>query len=341
MIVELLFLLGINLLSITAIRRYAPILHLVDFPNVRSFHNKLIPRGAGIAFVSSALADLAIFHHQFWTLHWPILVALALVLAIGILDDRHDAAPWLKFVVIVLATLVLWDDGLLIDHVGKYFGIDLRLAWLALPFTLFAVAGFTNALNLIDGLDGLAGSLSLTILFGFYWLGAIHGDTMLTTLSLAFGVGVAVFLIFNWHPASIFMGDSGSLTLGFLISLLSIRALEYLPSVSVLYIGAVPLIDTLTAIIRRKRHGRSAMAPDRCHIHHLLVNRTNSVTQAVVWMVQLQLAMILVGLFLSKTMDQTLPLVLFGVVVWGVYHLIEKEIRRQGIDCYQEKSTED
>jgi len=340
MVIELLFLMTLNILLITAIRRYAPVLHLVDIPNQRSFHSDLIPRGAGIAFVSTALADLSIFHHSFWLAYGGILAAVLLVLTIGILDDRHDAAPRLKFVIISLATLVTWKNGLLIDHVGRYFGIDLSLGWLAVPFTLFAVVGFTNALNLIDGLDGLAGSLSLVMLFGFYWLGVLYDDAFLVTLSVTFGIGIVVFLIFNWHPASVFMGDSGSLTLGFLISLLSIRSLDYLPSVSVLYIGAVPLLDTLTSIIRRKRRGRSATAPDRCHIHHLLVRKTGSVPRTVIWMVQLQLTMTLVGLLLPKEMDQTLPLLLFVLIILGAYLLIQKEIRRLGIDCYQENVSD-
>jgi len=336
MLSELLFLSLGTAVLIRLLRRYAPALHLIDIPNQRSFHRRQTPRGAGIAFVLIALIDLLIFHRDFWVTHWPVLVAMATILGVGFLDDRHDAPPRLKFLVIAVATLILWDDGLVIDEVGRYFGTDLRLGWLALPFTLFAVTGFTNALNLVDGLDGLAGSLALAILGGFYWLGVLHHDPMLSTLSLAFGIGVLIFLFFNWNPASIFMGDSGSLTLGFLISLLSIHALNYLPSVSVLYIGAVPLLDTLTTMIRRKRQGRSATAPDRCHIHHLLVRRTGSVPQAVLWIMQLQLILMLIGLLLPREIDQTLPLILFLLIVWGSYLLVQREIRRQGIDCYPE-----
>ena len=134
------------------------------------------------------------------------------------------------------------------------------------------------------------------------------------------------------------MGDSGSLTLGFLISILSIRALEYLPSVSVLYLGAVPILDTLVVMIRRKRHGRSATAPDRCHLHHLLLQRSGSVPHTVVRMMILQMPFTAIGLLLPRGIDQTLPLLLFLAAVWAGLRWVERMIVSLGIECYPEES---
>ncbi len=314
--------------------RYAHTLRLIDEPNSRSVHRVSIPRGAGIAFTSAALSALLLFHTTFWTHHLPILLSMFLILAVGILDDRHDTSPRFKFFVIALATLVLWDDGMLIDKVGPYFGVEIRFGFLAIPFTFFALAGFTNAMNLIDGLDGLAGSLGGLILGSFLFLGWKYHDTILIELSTVFLVGLLTFLLFNWHPAAIFMGDSGSLTLGFLISILSIRALEYLPSVSVLYLGAVPILDTLIAMFRRKAHGRSAVAPDRCHLHHLLLHRNGSVPRTVFTILLLQMPFTAIGLLLPKGMDQTLPLLFFFGVLLAGYRWVAWMIRMEGIDCY-------
>lgn len=334
MLFELFYVFVVSAVGTSLLIRYASSLHLIDEPNQRSVHRTSVPRGAGIAFTLAALSALLLFHPSLWLRHLPIPVSIFLILAVGILDDRHDASPRFKFVVIALATLVLWDGGVLIDEVGRYFGMEIRFGFLTIPFTFFALAGFTNAMNLIDGLDGLAGSLGILILGSFLLLGVRYHDPLLVELSAVFLVGVLAFLLFNWHPASIFMGDSGSLTLGFLISILSIRALEYLPSVSVLYLGAIPILDTLIAMLRRKAHGRSSTAPDRCHLHHLLLHRNGSVPRTVFSILFLQMPFTAVGLLLAHGMDQTIPLLLFCVIIWGGYRWVEWMIRSEGIDCY-------
>ncbi len=332
--VESLYVFLASLTGTILLIRYAHTLRLIDTPNSRSVHHVSIPRGAGISFTLAALSALLIFHAMFWMHHLPILLSIFLILTVGILDDRHDVSPRFKFFVIALATLVLWDDGMLIDAVGSYFGVEIHFGFLAIPFTFFALAGFTNAMNLIDGLDGLAGSLGILILGSFLLLGWRHHDPLLTELSTVFLAALLAFLFFNRHPAAIFMGDSGSLTLGFLISILSIQALEYLPSISVLYLGAVPILDTLIAMLRRKTHGRSATAPDRCHLHHLLLLRSGSVPRTVFTMLLLQMPFTAIGLLLPKNIDQTLPLLFFLVMFWVGYRWVLWMIRSEGIDCY-------
>ncbi len=326
--------LGLTLVGIRLLQRFASRFHLIDEPNYRSMHAEPVPRGGGIVFVPAALLGFALASPGLFASHLPEMAALGVILGIGLLDDRHEAPPKMKFLVIALATLILWEEGLLIDHVGRYFGFELRFGWMALPFTFFALAGFTNAFNLIDGIDGLAATLALLILGGIAWLGWKAGDAYLLGLSLFFMAGVVGFLLFNWHPASIFMGDSGSLTLGFLIGMLSIHALSYLPSVSVLYLGAIPILDTLVAMIRRKRAGYSAMEPDRCHFHHLFLGRVKSVPKTVAVLALLQGGFIILGLSWRKGEDQTLALLLFLLMLLGVYRLVQLMIRAQGVECY-------
>jgi len=324
---------------ILLIRHFASSLHLIDEPNYRSSHTHPVPRGAGIAFTLAALAALYFSQDRLVALHGDILLALFSVLAIGILDDRHEAAPRTKFVVLLFATFLIWREGLRIDDVGRYFGFEIHLALLSFPFTYFAVAGFTNAMNLIDGIDGLAGSIVLLILTFFLILGYRHHDTFLISFSLFFIVGVTVFLYFNWHPASIFMGDSGSLVLGFVISILSIYSLKYIPSVAVLYLGAFPIVDTLVAMFRRKMQKYSVTQPDRCHIHHLLFHITGSIPQTVIIIVGVQFLFLLVAFFLPKNMDQGIALLLFFLILTIAYKAVLFTVRRYRIPCYRNDSS--
>ena len=153
---ELLFVFIATVVGIRRLIRYAPVLRLIDEPNRRSIHRIVVPKGAGIVFTLAALTGLLLFKGSCCLHHFPLFVSLLLILTVGILDDRHNATPRFKFFVIALATFVLWVDGLFIDTVGRYFGVEIRFGFLAIPFTFFALAGFTNAMNLIDGLDGLA-----------------------------------------------------------------------------------------------------------------------------------------------------------------------------------------
>lgn len=335
MLIEALTAFGLSWVLNNILVLYAPRLGLVDRPNPRSMHRHPIPRGAGIAFTLAALGTLVLFHPRLLHDHFPFFGALVMILAIGILDDRHEARPRTKFFIIALAVAILGFDGLLIDEVGRYFGIQVRFGYLALPFTFFALSGFTNAMNLIDGLDALAGTLAFWILGSLLLLGLLHRDQMLIWLPLLFMASLAAFLIFNWPPATVFMGDSGSLTLGFLIAALCIRALEYLPAVSMLYLGAVPIIDTLVAMIRRKLYGRSAIAADRCHLHHLLLRRTGSIIKTVLAILVLQMPFSAIGLLLPRNIEQAPALILFLLLVLVGYVWVRQMIRQEGIDCYE------
>ena len=324
----------ISTFFIWLIRYYAPQLGLMDTPNERSAHSKIIPRGAGIGFVFSVLLVLPFFYfelveHYFWT-----FIAITLVLIVGILDDHHDTSPRTKFIVIILSVVFISFDGIVINDVGSFFGIPIVLGWFALPFTMFAVSGFTNALNLIDGLDGLAATLSITILSIFAIVGYQHHDLFILVLATAFITALVAFLIFNWHPASIFMGDSGSLTLGFVISILAIKSLAYLPTISILFIAAIPILDTLVVMIRRKRNGKSFFTPDHCHLHHVFYYFFSKKTSKTVFsLFILQLVYSLTGLQLDKHNDEGILLLLFLLNVVLLYLFLHAMIKRQKRKC--------
>ena len=322
------------LIFIYLIKQFAQKLGLIDIPNERSTHVIHTPRGAGIGFFLAVLFSLALFQRQlFFDYPWTF-VALFFVFVIGVLDDMHDTSPNTKFIVFIIATVFLSFDGLIINNVGTYFGVPVTLGWFALPFTMFAVSGFTNAMNLIDGIDGLAATVSIIIFGAFLLVGYRHEDMFIVTLSLFFIAALAAFLVFNWHPASIFMGDSGSLTLGFAISVLAIKSLTYLPTVSILFIAALPIFDTLIVMTRRKRRGRSIFSPDRCHMHHIIKHFFKEDTRkTVIFFGILQAVYSITGLLQNKQMDEGYLMVLFLLNTFLLYMVLGAMIKRQKREC--------
>ena len=324
----------LSYLLIRQLRQYAPKLGLIDIPNDRSTHVDHTPRGAGIGFFLAAAIVLPFFHVEVMLQYAWTFAAIFAVFIVGVLDDHHDTVPRTKFVVLFVSSLLLSFDGLLIDDVGTFFGLHISMGWFALPFTIFAVTGFTNALNLIDGLDGLAGSISLVILAAFFIVGYQHDDAFMMMLSMAFIAALAAFLVFNWHPASIFMGDSGSLTLGFVISLLAVKSLDYLPTVSILFIAALPIFDTLIVMTRRKLRGRSMFSADRCHMHHIVRHFFMEDTRkTVLFFAVLQAIYSLTGLQMDKNTDEGSLLILFILNTVMLYLALGAMIKRQKRDC--------
>jgi UDP-GlcNAc:undecaprenyl-phosphate GlcNAc-1-phosphate transferase len=321
-----------TILCITDFIKFAPKLGFVDIPNERSMHASPVPRGAGICFASVALAV------SFATLIWDInhlqryfyiYIAIAIVFAAGLLDDRKGLSPKLKFMFIILAILLLCANDLYIKTLGYYMGfkIDLPL-YIAIPFTVFAMTGFTNALNLTDGLDGLAGMISMVMMGAFLWIGYVHHDELMIMLSSVFIAAVAAFLIFNWHPARVFMGDSGSLTLGFVISILAIRAMEFIEPTAVLFIVVLPVLDTFIVMIRRLQRGVSPFTADKTHMHHILYKRYEDVSHTVILLLYIQIAFTIIGIQLRDS-DNFLSLILFGILFFIFLNLFDQRIKHR------------
>ena len=323
-----------SLVLVSLVKYYAPKIGLMDIPNVRSMHGSIVPRGAGIGFYIVVAIVLPIFHFDTILSNIWTFLAIFLVFFIGVLDDHHDASPNTKFIILILASILLSLDAVIIDDLGIFFGVHISLGWLAIPFTIFAIVGFTNALNLIDGLDGLAATISIVILGTFFTVGYLYDDLFMMLVSMAFIASLLAFLVFNWHPASIFMGDSGSLTLGFVISILAVKSLAYLPTVSILFITAIPLFDTMIVMIRRKLNGRSAFSSDRCHIHHILRHFfAEDTKKTVLFLGVFQLIYSLTGLQLDKNMDEGYLLIQFTLNIVLIYLFLAAMIKRQKRKC--------
>ena len=340
----------LSLVFIKLIIKNALSLGLTDVPNERSSHTIIKPRGAGIGFGLAFFISILLFDTSLFFENWLVFLAIFLVFCIGILDDHKDASPKMKFYIIFISSILLYFNDIYVENLGSYFGYIIPLGLLALPFTMLFIAGITNALNLIDGLDGLSGSISIVILSTFLYIGYINEDDMMCTISLFTIITLLPFLYLNWNPAKIFMGDSGSLFLGFIIATLSILSLEYVHPVAVVYIIAIPILDTLIVMVRRIKKGKSPFSPDKTHIHHILLSFfAKKVKKTVLFIVLMQALFSLVGLMLAlsyKELGESIAsslsllgfigiLILFYMIFTGMKErqkLLEKLVKRQKRD---------
>jgi UDP-GlcNAc:undecaprenyl-phosphate/decaprenyl-phosphate GlcNAc-1-phosphate transferase len=293
-----------SFLIIKLIIKNAAFLGLTDIPNERSSHTKITPRGAGIGFGFAFFITILLFNFSLFIEYWLLFLGIFLVFLVGILDDHKDASPKAKFYAIFIATFLLYLSDISIYSLGNFFGFEISLWYFALPFTMFALAGFTNALNLIDGLDGLAGTITIIILSSFLYIGYIHNDELMIILCRITIVSLLAFLVFNWNPAKIFMGDSGSLFLGFIVSVIACLSLKYIQPIAVFYLAAIPIVDTLVVMTRRIRKGLSPFNPDKTHIHHILLKFFGKrVKKTVLFLALMQVLFSLVGLMLALNSD--------------------------------------
>jgi len=318
-----------SLVSIVILIKFAKKVGLMDIPNERSVHKKPIPRGAGIAFVIAVFIGLFLFDLEYLKIYYYIYLAIAIVFIAGIWDDLKNISPKIKFIFIFFASLLLYVNDVAIYSLGTYFGYEVILpGWLVFPFTFFAIAGYTNALNLMDGLDGEAASISIVIFVTFLLIGIEHSDELLISLSSVFIVTLLVFLLFNWNPAKMFMGDSGSLSLGMVIAILAIQAVQYIAPASILFIVALPLLDTFIVMTRRIQRHQSPFKADKNHMHHLLFSVKGDIRYTVQILIMMQIVFSIIGHQVSQAND-LLTLILFILLFYIYLNLFDQRLKRR------------
>lgn len=285
-------------------RRIAVKLGAIDKPTGRRVNKVPVPRMGGIAIFCGIAAAFAVQYVGTMFLGWPVVLvpspklrvnywmlvlAFCVIFTTGLLDDKFSLKPAQKLAGQVLAAVIAVAGGLVIGDISSPLGPEfISLGWLAYPVTVIYLVAYVNIINLIDGLDGLAAGISAIASFAMFVLSVMAGRLDAAALSIAVTGSSLGFLRYNFHPASIFMGDSGSLTLGFALgcsSLLSVTRFAGLTTIIVpLVIAAVPILDTLSAIVRRTRAHVSIGQADRGHIHHRLMDEGFDQRQAVLVM---------------------------------------------------------
>ncbi len=267
----------------------------VDKPGVRSIHTRPVPRIGGIAIYLSAMCLIVsllflnnAIGEQFRQVRLQIITLLCAatgVFLVGLIDDLRGLPARFKFVAELLGAAALCLAGVRIDGIGLSDSAMLSLGWLGVPITLLWIVGVTNAVNMSDGLDGLAAGVA-AIACGVIAVFAIYGSTihtglaqsndlMMAIFALALLGGLSGFLFFNFNPAKVFMGDCGSLFIGFTIAAASVMCVSKSAAVVGLALPAlalgIPIFDTLFSMLRRFLERRSLFAPDRSHFHHRLL----------------------------------------------------------------------
>jgi len=259
--------------SVLAVSRYAG---LMDVPDERKIHKVSVSRLGGVAMAVAFFAALLLFVDLDRSLLAFLLGGL-IVTCTGLLDDIFQIRPWMKFVGETTAAVVFVGvSGFALHSFGDLLGTGpIMPGSLAMPLTVFCMVGVMNALNLSDGLDGLAGGIALV---SSVFMGAIafaHGQWLCLSILLALSSCLFAFLCFNSHPARVFMGDTGSLLLGYSLAAVSIMLVnaQYAAAapVSMAIIMALPLLDTLIVMGRRLLNGESPFMPDKKHFHHRLL----------------------------------------------------------------------
>lgn len=299
-----------------------------------------IPRMGGVAIFLAVALALALLRFVLPLLHagvflrWDTLMSLlfpaTLVLLVGIYDDIAGAAPWQKLLIEFVAAGIAWWSGIRI-HTFPVFGYPIHSLALSFFLTVFWMLAVTNALNLIDGMDGLAAGIAFFVTIAMFIVAFIQGDVSIAVISITVAGALLGFLKFNSPPAKVFLGDAGSLFLGFLLGTLAVFTTEKsstLLAIAVPYLAfGVPLLDTSLAIVRRFLSGRPVFGADCDHIHHKLLEVWASPRLAVAALYGLAALFSIGSLLIVRSTQNTLLLliVLGGVTSWFLTSRVQYE----------------
>jgi UDP-GlcNAc:undecaprenyl-phosphate GlcNAc-1-phosphate transferase len=284
--------LGVAAASTPIVMRLARAMQVVDRPSERKVNRRAdIPLLGGLAvalgvFVGIALAVHAIDIPRFRGRLEAYLIGGTLILAIGAVDDRHSLSAWPKLLVQLVAAAIAIAFGFQIDHLTDPFSLTVWMfpTWLVWTVTTLWIVGVTNAMNLIDGLDGLCTGVALIITVTLTYIAGQSGLMEGQAVGVVFAGALLGFLYWNFPPAKIFLGDTGALFIGYCLSLLALEGYQkvtLLTFIVPVLVLAVPIIDTLLSIVRRVVRRANPLAADRLHMHHRLLESEGSDRKAV------------------------------------------------------------
>lgn len=306
-------------LIIPFIKKLAFQINAVDMPRKRHIHDKPMPKLGGLGVFAGFLLGYMLFGEHSETMN-SILIGSFIIILTGIIDDITELKASSKFLgQLIAACIIVFYGNILLRDISAFgFYIDFNI--LSYPVTIFFILGCINCMNLIDGMDGLAGGISSIYFVTIGIIATIQGkfglDFVLTFVMLGSSLG---FLVHNFHPASIFLGDSGSMFLGFIISIISLLGFKNVTMSSLiipLLILAIPILDTIFAIIRRTLKGESISTPDKFHIHHQFLKKNISQKNTVLIIYGINI------LFATASIVYVLKDALLGYIIYGILLVI-------------------
>ncbi len=315
--------------STPLMRRLALRWHVVDNPNARKLHLTPVPLLGGAAiYVSFALVLIFFGDRGYVNEVIGIFVGASLMSMMGVIDDRWGLGSYIKLLGQLAAAGILVFSGVQVRLFGGVLDILVTIIW---------VVGITNAMNLLDNMDGLSGGIAMIAAVFFTLLAAMSNQYLVGALAAALAGACAGFLIYNWNPAHIFMGDTGSLFLGFLLSAVAIKLRFPSNSPTVtwmipLFVLAVPLFDTTLVFISRLRRGKNPLTtPGKDHISHRLARMTGSKREAVLLLYLLAGAVGLGAIFLTQARLREALFLAGAIVVIALFGIWWLEFRNGGV----------
>ncbi len=316
------------------VRRLAEARGWVDAPDARKVHREAVPRIGGIAIAIAFFAPVLglLFLDNEISTAWlaephrfvGLIVGSMAIVLLGFVDDVRGLSPWAKLLGQIGVAMLAWSLGYRIGVIANPFGDPIALGFLSFPVTLLWIVGIVNAINLIDGLDGLATGISLFTVLTLFVLGVTRDNPMVGLASIALAGALVGFLRYNFNPATIFMGDSGSLFLGYVLAVIAISGSAKSSTVVSLLIPllamGLPVMDVLFALARRFLGGRPLFAADREHMHHKLLDWGFSQRQTVLVLYAAcgALALGALGLQYANSVQAAAILAAFGIAAVGV-----------------------
>jgi UDP-GlcNAc:undecaprenyl-phosphate GlcNAc-1-phosphate transferase len=306
-------------------------LNYTDKPNNRKVHKDPIPivGGIGIAFLVGIASFLLPAIRSFVNSYTEVIISLGALVLTGIIDDKVCLPATLKLIIQIICAYLVASSGIRITSFHGLLGIHNIPVALQYFITVLIIAGITNSVNLLDGIDGLVGLFSIInigVLGAFALL--LNEFSWLALFSVVFGA-LVVFIKYNWMPAKMFMGDTGSLFLGFLMSVGGIyllnksmtsttnAELQYVIPVVLIGCFAIPVIDTLRVFLARVQKGKSPFSPDKTHLHHKIIKLINQHRIATLKIVGLHMLLITLAFFARLFLKiSTISIVFFIIIVF-------------------------
>ncbi|MBC7087759.1 MAG: undecaprenyl/decaprenyl-phosphate alpha-N-acetylglucosaminyl 1-phosphate transferase [Tissierellales bacterium] len=315
----------ISLLLTPVMIKVAPKLGALDIPkDNRRMHKKPIPLLGGVSLYISVIIGLILFVPLSTEMKAVIVGATVMFLA-GIKDDIKGTTAKEKLIYQLIAASIVIAFGVKIEFLTNPFsstGSIIYLGWLSIPLTFFWIVGITNTLNLIDGLDGLAAGVSFISSLSFIIVAALYGHFGIATLASLIAGATLGFLPYNFNPAKIFMGDTGALFLGFILSIISIegvmKSVATISFVVPIIILGLPIFDTTFAILRRFINGQSIMEADKKHLHHRLLEHGYSHKKTVLILYMISAIFSFFAIMVSRINSKFALFVAAGVFVVAV-----------------------
>lgn len=293
----------------------------VDKPNERKVHQGTITRIGGVAIFGGFMIG-ALLMRELSFQAWGLLLSGTMIMILGLVDDIKGISPKIKLLGQIIAALVLVYFGVQVQFITNPFNGGIKsLGFLSIPVTVFWVTGMSNAVNLIDGLDGLAAGVSAIAAVTLAVVAWTQGQFETAYLALFLAAAALGFLRYNFHPAKLFMGDCGSLYLGFILGVLAVMGLSKGATVISLFIPVIilgiPILDTFFAIIRRFTNNKPIFQADKGHLHHRLLEMglSHKQTVLVIYAITLLLSSSAVLLTMLTTAQSVLILIGISIVI--------------------------